>query len=83
MQVASDTCTPTACFLHVLCTLFGSDPWEVSSGWLVGGDRVRWAVGGDWWEVTVGRWAVEDDCWEVTNGRREVTGGRWEVGDGR
>ena len=75
MQVASDTCTPATCFLHVLRTLFGSDPWEVSSGWLWEVTGVTWAVGGDCWAMGGGRWAVEDDCWEVTNGRREVGGG--------
>ena len=69
MQVASDTCTPATCFLHVLRTLFGSDPWEVSSGWLWEVTGVTWAVGGDWWEVTVGRWEVGDGRWKMTVGR--------------
>ena len=70
MQVASDTCTSATCFLHILRTLFGSDPWEVSSGWLVGGDWGDWGeMGGDWWELTIGQWEVGDGRWQMTGER--------------
>ena len=40
----------------------------------------QWAVGGEWWEVSVERQTVGGQQWEASGGRQAVEGRKWEVG---